>query len=76
MWKENDMAMLITSECINCGACELECPNAAIFPEDDVCVIDADKCTECVGHFAKSQCIEVCRVDCIIPDPARPRAAA
>ena len=25
------MATLITSECINCGACEPECPNTAIY---------------------------------------------
>ncbi len=25
------MAILITDECINCGACEPECPNTAIY---------------------------------------------
>lgn len=25
------MAIKITSDCINCGACELECPNHAIY---------------------------------------------
>lgn len=25
------MAIIITSECINCGACEPECPNTAIY---------------------------------------------
>lgn len=25
------MAIKITDECINCGACELECPNTAIY---------------------------------------------
>ncbi|UII32906.1 4Fe-4S dicluster domain-containing protein [Fulvivirga ulvae] len=25
------MALLITEECINCGACEPECPNTAIY---------------------------------------------
>jgi ferredoxin len=25
------MAIMITSECINCGACEPECPNSAIY---------------------------------------------
>src|SRR5437773_2756600 len=25
------MATMITSECINCGACEPECPNTAIY---------------------------------------------
>lgn len=26
------MAIKITEECINCGACEPECPNIAIYP--------------------------------------------
>ena len=30
------MATTITEECINCGACEPECPVTAIFPEEDV----------------------------------------
>ena len=25
------MAIIITDECINCGACEPECPNNAIY---------------------------------------------
>lgn len=25
------MAIIITEECINCGACEPECPNNAIY---------------------------------------------
>jgi ferredoxin len=27
------MAIIITDECINCGACEPECPNNAIYSE-------------------------------------------
>lgn len=63
------MAYLITEECINCGACEPECPNQAITAGDEIYIIDLDKCTECVGHFDESQCAEVCPVDCCIPDP-------
>ncbi len=29
------MAIKITSDCINCGACEPECPNGAIFAGGD-----------------------------------------
>lgn len=29
--KESIMAIMITDECINCGACEPECPNNAIY---------------------------------------------
>jgi ferredoxin len=65
------MALLITEECINCTACESECPNSAISVGEDIFIVDADKCTECVGHFEKSQCIEACPVECIIIDGNR-----
>jgi ferredoxin len=29
--KRSTMAIMITDECINCGACEPECPNTAIY---------------------------------------------
>ncbi len=63
------MAYIITEECINCAACEPECPNEAITAGDDVYEIEPDKCTECVGHFDESQCAAVCPVDCCVPDP-------
>ena len=63
------MALLITDECINCDVCEPECPNQAISMGELVYVIDPARCTECVGHFEQPQCVEVCPVDCILPDP-------
>ncbi|AXA33593.1 MULTISPECIES: YfhL family 4Fe-4S dicluster ferredoxin [Francisella] len=63
------MALLIKDFCINCDLCEPECPNEAISQGEECFEIDPDKCTECVGHFSDSQCIEVCPVDCIIIDP-------
>jgi len=78
---------MITEECINCGACEPECPNTAIYAggvqyELNGATIDAlsnyfyyivpEKCTECVGHFEKEQCAAVCPVDCCVPDPNHP----
>ena len=66
------MALLITDECINCDVCEPECPNDAISPGDEIYEIDPNLCTECVGHFETSQCVEVCPVDCIPLDPNRP----
>jgi len=63
------MAYIITEECINCAACEPECPNDAISAADEIYEIDPDKCTECVGHFDESQCAAVCPVDCCVPDP-------
>ena len=63
------MALIITDECINCDVCEPECPNAAISQGVEIYVIDPKKCTECVGHFDKPQCVQVCPVDCIPVDP-------
>ena len=63
------MALMITDECINCDVCEPECPNNAISQGDETYVIDAAKCTECVGAHDEPQCITVCPADCIIPDP-------
>ena len=70
------MALMINEDCINCAVCEPECPNNAISAGDDLFVIDPDKCTECVGHFDESQCIEVCPVDCILPDPKHAESKA
>jgi ferredoxin len=63
------MSLLIHDECINCDVCEPECPNSAISQGDEIYEIDPNLCTECVGHFAEPQCIEVCPVDCIVKDP-------
>ncbi|MFC2028783.1 YfhL family 4Fe-4S dicluster ferredoxin [Chloroflexota bacterium] len=59
------MALKITDECINCGACEPECPTQSISEGEIIYVIDAATCVECEGHFDSPQCIEVCPVECI-----------
>jgi ferredoxin len=90
------MSYKITSECINCGACEPECPNNAIYEggaewelagntygdgavapsgaagfwSSEFFYVVPDKCTECNGFHDKPQCVEVCPVDCCIPDEA------
>jgi len=81
------MATVITSECINCGACEPECPNTAIYQggvewelngvkhpaiANDIFYIVPEKCTECVGFHDHEACAAVCPVDCCVPDPAIP----
>jgi ferredoxin len=81
------MATVITSECINCGACEPECPNTAIYQggvewelnglkhpaiAQDIFYIVPDKCTECAGFFDHEACAAVCPVDCCVPDPQIP----
>jgi ferredoxin len=78
------MATIITSECINCGACEPECPNTAIYAggaewelngvnspavAQDIFYIVPSKCTECVGFYDHEACAAVCPVDCCVPDP-------
>ena len=63
------MATTITEECINCGACEPECPNEAISEGEDIYVIDPNLCTECVGFHDYEACQAVCPVECCIPDP-------
>ncbi len=69
------MSTMITEECINCGACEPECPNTAIYEggaswenhgqshpalQQDIYFIVPEKCTECAA---------VCPVDCCVPNP-------
>ena len=66
------MAIKITDECINCGACEPECPNQAIFEGPEHYEINPARCTECIGHFDQPQCVQVCPVDCIPHDPDHP----
>lgn len=63
------MALMITTDCINCDVCEPECPNDAIYQGVEIYEIDPLKCTECVGHFDKPQCQQVCPVDCIPLNP-------
>ena len=62
------MALLITSECINCDVCEPVCPNDAIFEGSEHYQIKSSRCTECVGHYDTPQCVELCPVDCIPRD--------
>jgi ferredoxin len=85
------MATVITSDCINCGACEPECPNTAIYAggvqwdlngaksaaiSQDYYYIVPSKCTECVGFFDHEACAAVCPVDCCVPDPKIPETEA
>jgi ferredoxin len=49
--------------------CEPECPNDAIYQGEEIYEINPELCTECVGHFETSQCVEVCPVECIPLNP-------
>ena len=39
---------------------------------ESIYVIDPARCTEFVGHHDEPQCVVVCPVECIDPDPAYP----
>ncbi len=66
------MSLLINQLCINCDVCAPACPNDAISQGETIYVIDPRRCTECVGHHDEPQCVVVCPVECIDPDPAHP----
>lgn len=85
------MATMITDECINCGACEPECPNTAIYQggveydwqgakhaalSNEIFYIVPEKCTECVGFYDHEACAAVCPVDCCVPNPNIPESEA
>ncbi|MCR5763737.1 MAG: 4Fe-4S binding protein [Treponema sp.] len=54
------MAYKINSDtCINCGACESECPSGAISEVNDKRSINADSCVSC------GACASACPVEAI-----------
>ena len=77
------MSLKISEECINCGACQPECPNEAIFAggEDyefngktnpalsqDFYYIAPEKCTECIGFHDEPMCASVYPTDYCVKD--------
>ena len=62
------MALLINEDCTLCDACVPVCPNEAIKAGQPY-VIDALKCTECVGAEDEPQCKLVCPSNCIFEHP-------
>ena len=67
------VSLYITEECINCGACDETCPTGAISedPETAIRFIDQDRCTECVGFYARTMCQVECPVECCVINPER-----
>lgn len=57
------MALKIIASCVNCWACEPLCPNQAIYAAQPHFLVDAGKCTECLGDFADAQCAAICPVE-------------
>ena len=73
------MAIIITDECINCGACEPECPNNAIY--EGAVDWKASDGTSLKGTVTLKSGLtmdanapqrpvsdDVCPVDCCVPD--------
>ncbi len=73
------MAMMINEDCINCGACAVECPTEAIYEpgekyyingkihsaiSDEHLFIVMTKCNECLD-FTKIKCVSICPMDAI-----------
>lgn len=56
------MAYKITDDCVNCGACESECPVGAISEADGKREIDASTCASC------GSCAAVCPSEAIVED--------
>ncbi len=68
------MTMIITEDCINCGACAVECPTEAIYEPGESYVLHGkffkpgsnehfyivtEKCDECAG-LNKIKCVAIC----------------
>jgi len=68
------MALMINEDCTNCDACRSACPNEAISQGDTIFVIDALRCTECVGAADEPQCKLGCPADCIVANPDFPES--
>lgn len=56
------MAYKITDACVNCGACEGDCPVNAITEQGDTRVIDAEKCIDC------GTCAAECPAEAIVEE--------
>lgn len=56
------MAFKVTDGCVNCGACESDCPVEAISEVDNARKIDADKCISC------GTCAATCPASAIVEE--------
>ncbi|WP_455216950.1 4Fe-4S binding protein [Kaarinaea lacus] len=62
------MSLSIVESCVNCWACEMICPNDAIYEAKPHFLIDPAKCTECEGDYADPQCASICPIEGAILD--------
>jgi NAD-dependent dihydropyrimidine dehydrogenase PreA subunit len=54
------MSYKITDACVNCGACESECPVEAISEKDGARAIDPALCQDC------GACVACCPTEAIV----------
>ena len=52
----------ITDACVNCAACDSECPTEAISEKDGKRWVDPGKCVSC------GACVSTCPTDAIIEE--------
>ncbi|MGA4816129.1 YfhL family 4Fe-4S dicluster ferredoxin [Pseudomonas aeruginosa] len=64
------MSLKITDDCINCDVCRRMPERRDLARRRNLCMIDPNLCTECVGRYDEPQCQQVCPVDCIPLDDA------
>ena len=62
------MALKIIESCVNCWACVPLCSNSAIYEAKPHFLVDAGKCSECLGEFAEPQCAAICPIEGAIVD--------
>jgi MinD superfamily P-loop ATPase len=55
------MAHIITTDCMDCGVCELMCPEGAIFETKRQFVILKSRCNDC------GICVPFCPAQAIVP---------
>ncbi len=53
--------MINKDDCIQCGACESECPEGAISEVDGAYAVDSRKCQDC------GSCADVCPTNATTP---------
>jgi ferredoxin len=63
------MSLKINEYCVACGWCQQRCRNGAIKEGKESYIIDADRCTECVGWYKEPRCVEVCFMSACEPEP-------
>ncbi len=62
------MAMrIVVEDCINCAACEEDCPTESISKGEDAFTVNAETCTECEDEYPEPKCEEMCPIDgCVV----------